>query len=124
MMIAWPASPAWHGLLDTEEEEVLGEGARPRCGHFPGGFGWVAGFPGGSDGKGSACNGRDLGSIPESGRSPGGRIAYPLQYSCLENPTNRGAWRATVHWVAKSRTRLSDYHFHFTFGWVPTSQPP
>ena len=51
---------------------------------------------------------RDAGSIPESGRSPGGGRGSPLQYSCLENPMDRGAWRATVHGVAESQTRLSD----------------
>ena len=50
----------------------------------------------------------DAGSIPGSGRSPDGH-GYPLQCSCLENPTGRGAWRATVHGIAKSRTRLSDF---------------
>ena len=50
------------------------------------------GFPGGSDGKESACNAGDLGSIPELGRSPGGGRGDPLQYSCLENPMDRGAW--------------------------------
>ena len=49
---------------------------------------------------------RDEGSIPGSGRSPGGGRGNPLQYSCLENPMDRGAWWATVHGVAKSRTRL------------------
>ena len=53
------------------------------------------GFPGGSDGKESACNAGGLGSIPGSGRSPGGGHGNPLQYSCLENPMHRGAWRAT-----------------------------
>ena len=62
------------------------------------------GFPGGSDSKGSACNEGDLGSIPGSGRSPGGGHGNSLQYSCLENPTDRGAWEATVHEVTKSRT--------------------
>ena len=66
------------------------------------------GFPGGSDGKESACNVGDLGSIPELGRSPGGGHGNPLQYSCLENPMDRGAWRATVHGVTKSQTRLSN----------------
>ena len=56
----------------------------------------------------SACNAGDLGSIPGSGRSPGGGNGYPLQYSCLENSMNRGAWWAAVHGVTKSRTRLSD----------------
>ena len=51
--------------------------------------------------KKSACNARDLGSIPGSGRSPGGGHGSPLQHSCLENPMDRGAWRATVHEVAR-----------------------
>jgi len=62
------------------------------------------GFPGGSDGKESACNARELGLIPRSRRSPGEGNGNPLQYSCLENPINRGAWWATVHGVAKSWT--------------------
>ena len=49
---------------------------------------------------------RDVGLIPESGRSSGGGHGNPLQYSCLENPMDRGAWRATVHGVATSQTRL------------------
>ena len=61
------------------------------------------GFPGGSDGKKSACNAGDLGSIPGSGRSPGEGNGNPLQYSCLENLMYRGAWRATVHGVARVR---------------------
>ena len=65
------------------------------------------GFPGDSDGKESACNAGDLGSIPGSGRSPGEGNGYPLQYSCLENPMDRVAWQATVHGVTKSQTRLS-----------------
>ena len=51
---------------------------------------------------------RDASLIPGSGRSPGGGHDNPLQYFCLQNPIDRGAWRATVHGVAKSRTRLSD----------------
>ena len=62
----------------------------------------VLGFPGGSDSKESACNAGDPGSIPGSGRSPAERSSFPLQYSCLENPMNRGAWRATVHRVTES----------------------
>ena len=65
-------------------------------------------FPGGSDGKESACNAGDMGSIPELGKSPGERNGNLLQYSCLENPMDRGAWWATVHGVAKSRTQLRD----------------
>ena len=61
-------------------------------------------FPGGTEGKVSACNAGDPGSIPGSGRSPGEGNGNPLQYSCLENPMDRGAWWATVHGVAKNRT--------------------
>ena len=63
-------------------------------------------FPGGSDGKESACNAGDLGWIPGSGRSPGEGTGYPLQYSCLENSMNRGAWQATVHGVTQSQMQL------------------
>ena len=62
--------------------------------------------------KESACNAGDRGTIPESGRSPGEGNGYPLQYSGLENPMDRGAWWAvTVHGVTKSWTQLSDFHF-------------
>ena len=61
------------------------------------------GFPGGSDSKESACNVGDLGSIPGSERSPAEGNGYPLQYSGLENPMNRGAWWDTVHGVTKSQ---------------------
>ena len=66
------------------------------------------GFPGGSDGKVSVYNAGDLDSIPGLGRSPGEGIGKPLQYSCLENPMDRGAWQAAVHGVAKSQTLLSN----------------
>ena len=66
-------------------------------------------FPGGSDSKTSAYNVGDPGSIPGLGRSPGEGNGNPLQYSCLENPMDGGAWLATVHGVAKSRIRLSDF---------------
>ena len=65
-------------------------------------------FPGGSDGETSACNARDLGPISGWGRSPGEKNGYPLQYSCLENLMDRGAWWATAHREAKSQTRPSD----------------
>ena len=65
-------------------------------------------FPGGSDGKESACNAGDLCLIPGLGRSLGEGNGYPLQYSCLENSTDRGAWWATLHRVAKSQTRLGN----------------
>ena len=87
-------------------------------------------FPGGSEVKASACEG-DLGLIPGSGRSAGEGNGNPLQYSCLENPMDRGAngnplqcsclenpmdggaWWATVHGVTKSLTRMSDFTFTF-----------
>ena len=58
-------------------------------------------LPGGSDGKVSAHNAGDLGSIPGLGRCPGAGNGNPLQYCCLENPMDRGAWWATVHGIAK-----------------------
>jgi len=61
------------------------------------------GFPGGSDGKKSACNAGDTGLIPGLGRSGGGH-GNPLQYSCRENSMDRGAWRATLHGVTESET--------------------
>ena len=72
-------------------------------------------FPGGSDGKASVYNSGDPGLIPGSGRSPGEGNGNPLQYYCLENPMDRGAWWATAHGVAKSRTRLSDFTSLHTF---------
>ena len=59
------------------------------------------GFPGGSDSKESTCNAGDLGLIPGLGRSPREGNGYPLQYSCLENPMDRGAWPAVVCEVVK-----------------------
>ena len=64
-----------------------------------------------SAGKESSCNAGNLGSIPGLGRSPGEEKGYPLQYSCLENPMDGGAWWATVHRVVKSETRLGDLTF-------------
>ena len=77
---------------------------------------WHKGFPAGSEVKASACSAGDLGLISGLGRSPGEGNGTPLQYSCLENPMDGGAWWAAVHGVAGSRTRLSDFsftsHFH------------
>ena len=70
-------------------------------------------FPCGSAGTESTCNAGDLGLIPGLGRSSGEGKGYPLQDSGLENPLDRGAWRATVHGVTKSQTRLSDCHVYF-----------
>ena len=63
--------------------------------------------------KECTCNAGDLGWIPRLGRSPGGGHGNPLQYSCLENPMDKGAWRATVHGVTKTQTRLSNKHSRF-----------
>ena len=68
----------------------------------------LLGFPDGSDGKESAFSSGDLGSILGSGRSSGEENGYPLQYSCLENSMDRGAWQATVHGIANSWTQLND----------------
>ena len=76
------------------------------------------GLPGGSEGKESACNAGDPGQIPRWGRPPGEGNGNPLQYSCLETPVDRGAWRAAVHRVAQSWTRLkqlnSSTHIYYT----------
>ena len=69
----------------------------------------VSQLPGSSDGKESACNAGDLGLLPELGRSPEEGKDYPLQYSCLETSKDRRSWRARVHGVAKSWSRLSDF---------------
>ena len=90
------SSPTWnhYRLLSTSNSEAS------------------MGFPGGSDGKESACHARDQGSIPGSGRSSEEGNGNPLQYSCLENSLDRWIWRATVHGVARSQIQLSDWHFH------------
>ena len=63
-------------------------------------------FPGGAVVKNLPANAGDMGSVPGSGRSPGEGNGYPLEYSCLRNPVDRGDWRAVVHRVAQSRKRL------------------
>ena len=73
------------------------------------------GFPGGSDGKESACNVGDPSSNPGLGRSPGEGNGNPLQYSCLENPKDKEAWQATVHGVAKKSDTTEQWTFHFIF---------
>ena len=73
------------------------------------------GFPGGSDGKAPVRNMGDLGSIPGLGRSPGEGNCTTIQYPCLENPMDGGAWWAIVHGVTKSQTQLRDITFTFIF---------
>ena len=73
----------------------------------------MKGFLDGSDSKESTCNAEDLGLIPELGRSPGGGHGNPLQYSCLGNPMDRGAWWATVRGVAESNMTEQPTLSHF-----------
>ena len=70
------------------------------------------GFLGGSDGKESACNAGDAGSIPGSVRSPGEGNSYPLQYSCLENSMDIGTWQATIHRVTVRHYYVTNTHAH------------
>ena len=74
---------------------------------------FVLGFPSGSDGKESGCNVGNASWIPGSGRSPREENGNPLQYSCLENPMDGGAWWARVHRVIKSWTQLNNFSFTF-----------
>ena len=69
-------------------------------------------FPGGLNSKEHACTAGDEGLIPGWGRSLGEENGNPLQYSCLENSMDRGAWQSTVHGAAKSWTRLSNLYTH------------
>ena len=78
----------------------------------------ILGFSGGSDGTESACNAGELGLIPWSGRPPWRREWQPLQYSCLENSMDRGAWHAAVYSVAKSWAQLSNEHIEWNSSWV------
>ena len=64
---------------------------------------------------------RDAGLIPGSGRSPGGGHGNPLQYACLENPMDRGAWQATVHEIAKSQTRLKQLSMYVALYYLDLS---
>ena len=106
------ATQKWYGkvdYLDTQEaRKWVGVGVRGNWRRF-----WTTeGFPGNSKGKESACSAGDLGLIPGLARSSREGNGNPLQHSCLENPTDRGAWQATVHGVTKSQTWLSDSHTH------------
>ena len=115
-MATHSSSLAWK-ILWTEEPGRLQSMGSQTVGHdwatslipcFGLWFTSYLGLPYSSNSKESACNAGDLDSIPGSGRSSGEGNGNPLQYSCLENPTDRGAWWATVRGIAKSRTRLSN----------------
>ena len=96
---AWPEGHSCFG--GNKKVGETGEGASALAGTKV-----IRGFPGGAHGKEPAANAgdvRDVGLIPGSGRAPGGGHGSPLQYSCLENPLDREAWRATVHRVTKSQ---------------------
>ena len=82
----------------TQKEEALATS------EIYGSLMWLQGFPGGSVVKNPPANAGDTDSIPGAGRSPGEGNGNPLQYSCLENPMDRGAWWATVHGVTESDT--------------------
>ena len=91
---------------------------RSGCTHSAGLF---ACNTGSSDGKASACRAGDLGSMPEPGRSPGEGHGYPLQHSCLENPMDRGAWRAAVHGGAESPRDWVTHTLTFHWRWRTAS---
>ena len=112
---AWHA--AVHGVTKSQTQLSYWTELNPDLHDFLVSLIPVGGFPGGSDSKESANSAKDLGSIPGSGRSPKEGNGNSLQYSCLENPMNGGAWQATVHGVSKSQTQLSD----FTFFPIPDS---
>ena len=102
-------------IFDNHEWSLCADGSDRKLPVFlfsskSGGSLSVQGFPGGTVGNPPANAGdtEDAGSIPGSGRSLVEGNGNPLQYSCLENPMDRGAWQATVHGVTKSQTRLSD----------------
>ena len=102
----WPC----HLFLKTQFHRNI---AMPTCWHD---------FPGSSGGNEFACNAGDPGLISESGRFPGKENGNLLQYFCLENSMDRGAWWATVHGVVKSQTRLSDFtHTHTDTHLLPKS---
>ena len=80
------------------------------------------GFPGGSVVKNQPSNAEEVALTPGSGRSPEEGNGNPLQYSCMENPMDRGAWRTTVHGVTKNQTQLSNWALYYVC--IYTSEPP
>ena len=108
-----PPSCSWPGRASSESWAVCLR--LPACVWKEPSWRGSEDFPGGSDGKASAYNAGHPGSVPGSGRSPGEGNGNPLQYSCLENPMDRGAWQATVHGVTKSWTRLRTHTYCYQF---------
>ena len=99
-----PNMAAWGPRVQMKEGLFPEKGEARACCY---GTLYQQGFPGGTSGKNPPANAgdiRDVGSIPGLGRSPGRGHGNPLQCSCVENPMDGGAWRATVHGVAKSQT--------------------
>ena len=111
IVLAWriPGTGEPGGLLSMESHRVGHDSSNLAAARS------FSGFPGGASGKEPACHcrrHRDMGSITGSGRSPGGRHGNPLQYSCLENPMDRGAWWVIVHRVTQSWTQLKLLSMH------------
>ena len=110
----WSFSQGQHPLSDTKQRLMAPPGgicrdpARCKLKRNEASLSDPKGLPRWLSGKESACSAGDTGLISGLGRSPGEANGNPLQYSCLEKPTDRGAWQATIQRVAKSRTRLSD----------------
>ena len=106
--------PRSHSSLEDSKEHEFHfmlkwrDSLGPLLSFFGGPLSRLRGLPGGSDGKDCACNAGHPGLIPGLGRSTGEGDGNPLQYSCLENSMDRGAWRATVHGFTKSQTQLSN----------------
>ena len=120
--VPWTARRSSQSILKESNPEYSLEGLMLKLKlHYFGHLMWrtdswekkILGYPSGSIGKESVCNAGDLGSIPGSGRSPGEGNGNPLQYSCLENATDKGARLATVREISKSQTWLWDFHFFF-----------
>ena len=126
LSVAFSRQEYWSGLSFPSPGDLPDPGMEPESSALAGGFFTTeppekpyiiyyiiiyisVAFPGGSDGKAPAYNVGGPGSIPGSGRSLGEGNGNPLQYSCLENPMDGGAWLAPVHGVTKSWTRLSNF---------------
>ena len=105
LSIEFPRQEYWNGLPFRPPGDLSEQRIKLTSLSSPALAGWF--FPSCLAVNNQLANPRDVGSVPGSGRSPGGGHGNPLQYSCLENPMDKGAWWATVHRVAKSRTRLS-----------------